>query len=769
MKVLTQKSDSLLTEPHFRFAPSFGPYVLTLRNKMEEASVANALFYRHLIKKFQQEPSLLIPFENVEVLEEHEDLIQLLQMSLMPLSADSENFSMALAFIQPNRLFYYTPSFRKTFLDEQVKFDTEADKISHLRFFIKIVLQRCYQVETENPTIIKQVYSQQNHTIRHHEIRIESSFIQVHCDGVLPPYDTAWVNILQAPDENFTALFNEFPSTKFTLEGFCMMVTEDVSRKIAINHLQDAVLHMHTTDLDDTLRKIEIATGELLYDLRIVIGVTPFFKINGKVVYDRSSINKCVGISTEEKRVENGITIQDIYNKFAANPQPYIVSNVNDDYLFKRPYLSGLRENAIKSLLVLPIKTRDGLLGLFEAGSSQDAFISAKTADILQPAIPLITDLIYYMIEIFDSKIDRLVKEKFTPLQKSVEWKFNEVAWEYMLHEQDNNPDEVIGTVTFEQVHPLYGAVDIRDSSIQRNMAVRNDFINQLRTTLDLLDNIAKRVTLPLAESIHFKCSKYMESLHDTLTADDELHISEFFSEALVFFKYISNRYPEFSKSIDAYVAGNHPNGEFHQNHVAYENSFQKINKKILSYYEEEIERLQFIYPFYFERYRTDGVEYNIYIGQSICPDQPFNSIYLTNIRLWQVTAMARVAISNRALLGELQVPMQTTQLILVHGQPIDISFRKDERRFDVEGSYNIRYEMLKKRIDKVRIKHTEERLTQPDKIAIVYSNSADVEEYLQHIKFLQDKGVLADNVEMLELENLQGVIGLKALRVGIT
>ncbi len=56
----------------------------------------------------------------------------------------------------------------------------------------------------------------------------------------------------------------------------------------------------------------------------------------------------------------------------------------------------------------------------------------------------------------------------------------------------------------------------------------------------------------------------------------------------------------------------------------------------------------------------------------------------------------------------------------------------------------------------------------QTDKIAIVYTNSLEVEEYLQHINFLRCKGVLTDTLEMLELENLQGLSGLKALRVGI-
>ncbi len=65
-------------------------------------------------------------------------------------------------------------------------------------------------------------------------------------------------------------------------------------------------------------------------------------------------------------------------------------------------------------------------------------------------------------------------------------------------------------------------------------------------------------------------------------------------------------------------------------------------------------------------------------------------------------------------------------------------------------------------------IEGTRERLTQPDKIAIVYTNSLEVEEYVQHIGFLQSKGVLSDTLEMLELEDLQGVSGLKALRVGV-
>lgn len=115
-----------------------------------------------------------------------------------------------------------------------------------------------------------------------------------------------------------------------------------------------------------------------------------------------------------------------------------------------------------------------------------------------------------------------------------------------------------------------------------------------------------------------------------------------------------------------------------------------------------------------------------------------------------------------------MQHPLQTTQLLYVNTGPIELTFRNDERRFDVEGSYNIRYEIIKKRIDKVCVLDTTQRLTQPQKIAIVYSNDQHAEEYIGYIQQLQQGQILLNDLELLQLENLQGVTGLKALRVGI-
>jgi hypothetical protein len=108
------------------------------------------------------------------------------------------------------------------------------------------------------------------------------------------------------------------------------------------------------------------------------------------------------------------------------------------------------------------------------------------------------------------------------------------------------------------------------------------------------------------------------------------------------------------------------------------------------------------------------------------------------------------------------------TQLVLVHTAPLSIHFSPDEKRFDVSGAYNIRYEIVKKRIDKAVIMGTEERLTRVGHIAIVYTHPKDEAEYLTHIEYLSTLGYLEPQVERLELAPLQGAVGLKALRAKI-
>jgi len=157
-----------------------------------------------------------------------------------------------------------------------------------------------------------------------------------------------------------------------------------------------------------------------------------------------------------------------------------------------------------------------------------------------------------------------------------------------------------------------------------------------------------------------------------------------------------------------------------------------------------------------------------MYIGDSISEKERFDMVYLRNLRLWQFILMCKVAAKSEKIKPLLKVPLELAHLILVQNSPLSIRFHLDQKKFDVDGTYNVHYEIMKKRIDKAEIRGKEERLTQPGKIAIVYTQPSEAQEYLQYIEYLQAGEFLKKGVEEMELEDLQGVYGLKALRVTV-
>lgn len=258
--------------------------------------------------------------------------------------------------------------------------------------------------------------------------------------------------------------------------------------------------------------------------------------------------------------------------------------------------------------------------------------------------------------------------------------------------------------------------------------------------------------------------------LQDSLSTNDEIRLNQFLNEeAHPFLRHFRKSNPELEGRIQQYFEAIDPQkGQAWQHRRQLEESMQLINSAVSNYLDLMNVEIQQAYPCYFEKFRTDGLEYDIYIGQSIAPDRPFDNVYLKNLRLWQLGSMAAIAKLSHLLLPKMKVPLETTQLIFIYSNPIDISFRNDERRFDVEGGYNIRYHIIKKRIDKVHLRNSRERLTQPGKIALIYFNQKDADEYISYIQHLQEKKVLLDDLEYLDLEELQGVSGLRALRVGV-
>lgn len=226
---------------------------------------------------------------------------------------------------------------------------------------------------------------------------------------------------------------------------------------------------------------------------------------------------------------------------------------------------------------------------------------------------------------------------------------------------------------------------------------------------------------------------------------------------------------PDVADRIESYAQAMDPTvGMVYRERRDFERSISSFNQRISTYLGREEAEAQAIFPHYFNKHQTDGVDYIIYVGASMVENGNFDPLYAKNLRFWQLMVACGIAWHAEDLQKSLKVPLQATHLILVSHSPVSIRFRFDEKRFDVDGAYDVGHEIIRSRIDKATVKGGNERLTQPGKIAIVYSRPNEYQELTHHIDFLQGQGYLEDKLESLELEDLPGVQGLMALRVGI-
>jgi hypothetical protein len=753
---------------------SFSPFVNYLKEKRQSVSETKEKVYNYLIKRIESEPSLLYP-ENLEVITEHSDLMELLSTSLFPMVASDHRHIFALAAPYQFSVFYYSEYFSEIFFDDEQKHlllpdGIPIDELKSIQCasIYDHVLQKFYGMKlNENRELIYQFTDHNTGMIRYYRIRYDSRFVDLKLKGTLPLLKDCAVCMNTFRILDLEKQLSTMPLNLFEAEGFAVWVAEDVTISESLELVKKILLRENDFDTN-AICDLKGAVKALVGLDDIQIGLMPFVKINGQFVLDEENVkHSIVARQWLSDKPENCEMFRMYTEMTQEYPTPMPVSIVSEEVFPVAPFLKTPFDEGVRSYITIPMQNSDGLIGLLELSSNVPNALTLQTMAKLEPAIPLLSLALLKCRDNFQYKIEKVIKEKFTALQQSVEWKFEEVAWDH-LRRSGNNEEEK--NVVFDNVFPLYGAIDIRNSSVERSHAIQKDLKEHLLLIDETLRNLNSVVQLPLLEGLEFKNEILQNAIEESMTAEDEIRINEFLNqEAEPVFSHLQKNEKQSCDFVDNYFRIiNNTGSRIYRYRQEYDESVLKVNEAVATFLEKEQERIQKSYPHYFEKYRTDGIEYNIYIGQSISPNNPFNLLYLKNIRLWQLTSMAEAARITHLLLPSLKVALQTTQLILIHSQPISISFRKDERKFDVEGSYNIRYEVIKKRIDKVRIKGTEERLTQPGKIAIVYSNQKEIPEYLEYIEFLKNKNILKPNVEFLELEELQGVTGMKAIRVNI-
>jgi hypothetical protein len=351
----------------------------------------------------------------------------------------------------------------------------------------------------------------------------------------------------------------------------------------------------------------------------------------------------------------------------------------------------------------------------------------------------------------------------------SVEWRFRKGVLDHLERNLVGRQSE-LEPIVFRDVYPLFGTFDIRGSSEARNRAIREDLVEHLTLGLEVMRSAWEAKPVPIFGELTHRIGTNLDRVQQGLGAGDEMPVINFLRrEVEPVFPLLTGADGRVSQAIAAYETAVDTNlRTVYRRRKDLEDSVSLVNERISTYLDREEAEAQAIFPHYFDKHQTDGIGYVIYLGASMVENGGFSDLYVKNLRLWQLIVACGVAWQCEDLKGTLKVPLDVTHLILVNHSPHSIRFRFDEKRFDVDGAYDVAHEIIRSRIDKAIVRGTTERLTQPGRIALVYSRPEEAEEIRRHVDFLQAQGFLKNDLESLELDDLPGVQGLKALRVPV-
>jgi hypothetical protein len=559
----------------------------------------------------------------------------------------------------------------------------------------------------------------------------------------------------------------KFPSESWIMKGFSILTLFDATVENAVSLFKEKLLGLNADNFKDSVESI-FRSIFLIDDIQV--GFTLYNTEQNKFV--PADFGRQMNSFTLSERTESfaaDVLCMSSYECIIQRKHYFAVSDTVQalNQFGDNRFVQHFYDQGFKSFIIAPVVKNNVLLGVLEVVSPNSGKLNSINANKLDVVMAFLTDTVERLVAQLQNQVQAVIQEKYTTLHPSVYWKFKAEA-EHLIHFKQAGEPYTLQEIVFDNVFPMYGQIDIKGSSEARNASARADLQVQVRAILNLFNDIEKDNPIQTFDNERHELNDYLGELHVPIKPSTEQHIRAYL-ENHIHGILKGNSAPELTEKITGYFSETDTaTGSFNKQRRKYETTITIINNLLSSVIDESQKEAQLIFPHYYERFKTDGVEHNLYIGPSIAPNLLFDTAHVQALRLWQLEVLCRMEIAHYRNLAQLPYPLDVTTLILVYHEAISIRFRMDEKRFDVDGSYNARFEIVKKRIDKACIKHKNERITQARKATIVYFNDAEGQEYMGYIQTLQAKGLLNEEIEEFDVEDLQGVAGLRALRIGI-
>lgn len=755
----------------FQVYISFKKYLDVLEHiRYNDRLEYRANYAESLIESTKNFQELKNGFQDVTLLEKHADLIKLLLADLFPTGLTLNEIK-AASIPLSNITFNYTERFKNILKDAGKDFEIELRNIDDDEFYVFcccLILQAYFKRDIKSSLPLYYDIPNKQGIMKHYKITVNSDFTEVYpTEKAKIPSDEIIDMLLENLDD--IKLWKKyFPSKTWVLSGFTIISLVDCTSEVALSDLKSSMIKIDPENLvpDENLKEIfksYFDVAELNFGLMLFNSKDN--KLEKVPTYDNFFTNHLLDFWINSFDEE---TQKEAFKNFNYNSKPIVVSNVDnmDEDIRKLASFNILNDNNIKSFMVIPIMKDNELLAVMEFTSS----IANSFNGLKLKKLEFFSDIIIFSLSRFtferNSQIEAIIQREYTTIHDSVVWKFRNEAEKY-FNASLAKKMYTLKQISFKNLTPLFGFSDIRSSSEKRF----NLMLEDLNQQIDFLHDIFSLINSD-SEKYLLALDVFENELNNEIKADTEQRFQRLLREEI--HPYLQGKLEvKSSKDIKAKIKEYFSlifaqTDLFYTHRKSLDDSITLVNRKLADMLDESQVKAQEIFPHYYERFKSDGVEHNLFIGANISPDLHYTSKVVHKLRYWQLKTICAIEQEFQSFKKDFPIPLDIASLIFVYNEKVDIRFRMDEKRFDIDGAYNSYYEIIKKRLDKAHIKDSSERITCPGKITIVYFGMENQKEYLEYISKLQKKGILQSDIEFLRVEDLQGITGLLALRVSL-
>ena len=455
----------------FRAILCLEPLIEYIEEKQNSEDYAEAFLAKTLIERIDLTPELRQAIEDRDILKEHEETLQLMMLFFLPPALKDSQMTKISAPFEMDHI-YCTPALEQLQDGKEISFESNqsgsALECSAVARACSLILNRFYgQNITVDPSLTISVKDKSTGLVRYYKTTTDFRFLKIKALKPLKPLTQEQINDMLSNMYDMKLWLRHIPEDSFEISGFTISHLIDITEEESLSRLRYKLLEKNALVNEDKLEGIRNALRDYFALPKLKVGITAIdypiertvahkYKIRYDFLSDRVSMLLAP---------ENAGSIYEKVCKYRS------ILLIEDLASIKRPTAieKGLLEYGIRSIMVAPLMNQqDEVIGVLEIGTAKPYGLHTFTEMKFKAVVGLFSMAVERSREEIDNKIESVIREQYTALHSSVEWRFIEASYN-LIEAQATDPTATVEPIMFKDVYPLYGQADIVSSSNKRN------------------------------------------------------------------------------------------------------------------------------------------------------------------------------------------------------------------------------------------------------------------------------------------------------------